>query len=113
MSLYERPFSRSFRVSFARNVLSFLATLGVRPELSQRSTPPAYRGAMNTEVGMSDTHVTTTGAARAAKRSADTIREWARRGILKPVMTPGGIRIYRKADVERVARLFDEKRRQR
>ena len=62
---------------------------------------------------MSDNHVTTTGAARLAKRSADTIRDWARRGILKPVMAPGGIRIYRTSDVERVARLFDERRRAR
>lgn len=49
-------------------------------------------------------HVTTTGAARAARRSADTIRDWARRGILKPEMTVGGIRIFRRAEVERVAR---------
>ena len=48
-------------------------------------------------------HVTTSGAARAAEKSADAIRDWVRRGFLKPVMVVGNIRIFRVADVKRVA----------
>ena len=62
---------------------------------------------------MIDEHVTTSGAARVAKRSADTIRSWSRHGILEPVVEAGGIRIYRKSDVERVAHEFDQRRRGR
>jgi hypothetical protein len=49
---------------------------------------------------MEEQHVTTSGAARVAERSPDTIRDWARRGHLEPVMAPGGIRICRRSDVE-------------
>jgi DNA-binding transcriptional MerR regulator len=62
---------------------------------------------------MIDQHLTTTGAARLAGRSAETIREWARRGILTPVMAPSGIRIYRREDVEPVASEMDARRRAR
>jgi hypothetical protein len=62
---------------------------------------------------MTDEHLTTTGAARVAGRSAETIRDWARRGILEPVMAPGGIRIYKRTDVERIAREFNERRARR
>ena len=49
-------------------------------------------------------HVTTSGAARAAKKSSYAIYEWVRRGFLEPVMVVGNIRIFRVADVKRVAK---------
>ena len=62
---------------------------------------------------MEEQHVTTSGAARVAERSPDTIRDWARRGHLEPVMAPGGIRICRRSDVERVAGEMGARRRTR
>jgi DNA-binding transcriptional MerR regulator len=62
---------------------------------------------------MIEQHLTTTGAARFAGRSAETIRAWARCGILVPLMAPAGIRIFLREDVLRVARERDERRRSR
>ena len=47
--------------------------------------------------------ITTSDAARIAKVSEDTIRAWERRGILPATKTPSGLRIFSRADVERLA----------
>ena len=62
---------------------------------------------------LTDEHCTTSGAARIAENTAETIRAWKRQGRLKPVMQPGGINIYRRSDVERVARERDKRRKRR
>ena len=47
--------------------------------------------------------ITTADAARIAKVSEDTIRAWERRGILPATKTPSGLRLFSRADVERLA----------
>jgi excisionase family DNA binding protein len=42
-------------------------------------------------------------AARVARVSPDTIRRWEQSGRLEAIRTSGGIRLFSRADVERVA----------
>jgi excisionase family DNA binding protein len=54
-------------------------------------------------MGDDDTPVTVSEAARIAAVSADTIRRWEAAGRLAARRTGTGVRIFRRADVERLA----------
>jgi excisionase family DNA binding protein len=41
----------------------------------------------------------------------DTVRDLERRGRIKAIRTPGGIRLFREADVKRFAQMRDDARR--
>lgn len=47
--------------------------------------------------------LTTSDAARLVGVSKDTIRLWERRGKLPAERTPGGVRLFQRADVEALA----------
>jgi DNA-binding transcriptional MerR regulator len=49
-------------------------------------------------------YLTSADVARITNVVPDTVRGWARRGRLVPVMTtPGGVRLFRREDAERIA----------
>ncbi len=48
--------------------------------------------------------------ARRLQVMPDTVRELERRGRLKAIRTEGGVRLFRKADVEEFAREFQPRR---
>ncbi len=52
---------------------------------------------------MNDLPLTTTDAARIAGVAANTIRLWERLGRLPALRTASGVRLFARADVERVA----------
>jgi excisionase family DNA binding protein len=49
------------------------------------------------------TLLTVSEAARELSKCTDTVREWARRGRLPVIRTEGGLRLFRREDVERIA----------
>ena len=55
-------------------------------------TPPPFFPVLTSEAG------------RILERSAETVRAMERAGILKAVRTATGVRIFNRADVERLAR---------
>jgi len=57
-----------------------------------------------------ETFLTTTGAARLAGVSSETIRAWARKGRLAAERTAGGVRLFREDDVRRAATAAEERR---
>lgn len=55
---------------------------------------------------MADEYVGPTGAARILERSAQRVRQLANMGVLPPaVIGPGGWRLFRRVDVERLAQV--------
>ena len=61
-----------------------------------------------------DPFLTSADVARRANVVPATVRGWARRGVLVPAMvTPGGIRLFRACDAERMARAVERERRTR
>ena len=48
--------------------------------------------------------VLTSEAGRILDRSAETVRAWERDGVLHAIRTTGGVRVFNRADVERLAR---------
>ena len=63
------------------------------------------------DIQTNDLMVSTTGAARLANRSAETIRAWADTGVLPHSRTETGWRLFRPADVLRVAKARERARR--
>jgi excisionase family DNA binding protein len=55
--------------------------------------------------------LTTAPAARELNVSAQTVIVWERRGVLPAIKTANGIRLFRRADVERLKRERAEKQR--
>ena len=47
--------------------------------------------------------LTVSEAARELSKCSETVREWARRGRLPVIRTEGGLRIFRREDVEQMA----------
>ena len=48
--------------------------------------------------------VLTAEASRILHKSSETVRAWERRGILKAIKTSRGVRLFRRDEIERVAR---------
>lgn len=57
---------------------------------------------MQDTAATADRLLTTTDAARLANVSGETIRSWANSGKLPSQKTASGIRLFRRADIERV-----------
>lgn len=48
--------------------------------------------------------LTTADASKVLGVVPDTVRQWARRGLVPSLPTPSGQRLYRRGDIERLAR---------
>ena len=57
--------------------------------------------------------LTTGDAARVGNVAPDTIRYWHRRGLLAAELTSSGMRLFNQADVERVAKAMEQRRRRK
>lgn len=55
----------------------------------------------------------TSEAARILKKSPGAVRGLAHRGVLPFTTTPGGVRLFRREDVEKLARVIQELRMER
>jgi excisionase family DNA binding protein len=62
---------------------------------------------------MHEAPLLTSDVARVAGVSRATVIEWERRGLLSAERTEGGVRLFRREDVERVARERAERKGQR
>jgi excisionase family DNA binding protein len=68
---------------------------------------------MNDAVTSDNDFLMTSGAARLAEVSKETILLWERQGKLPAVKTDNGRRLFRRADVERLKREREARRRTR